>query len=266
MPELSVNGASLYYEVAGPGDGEPVLFSNSLASNLSMWDLQVEPLEMEGFKVVRYDSRGHGRSDAPEGPYTIELLADDAAALIGHLGLGPVHLCGLSKGGMVAQCMGVRHPDLVRSLAIADSAAFMPAKDMWAQRIAAVTEGGMAAVVDSTIDRWFTKPGQARIPDEVEKVRQAILSTPVAGFVACGRAIAAMDMRPTNPSIDKPSLVVCGEEDTGTTPEQAREIADAIPGAVLEIIPRAAHLSNIEQPVAFTDALLKHLLAHRGSR
>jgi 3-oxoadipate enol-lactonase len=263
MAHVSVNGVDLYYEVDGPSDGTPIVLSNSLASNLAMWDPQVEPLEMEGFRVVRYDSRGHGQSGAPEGPYSVEMLADDVAALIDHLELGTVHFCGLSKGGMVGQMVGVRHADKLRTLTIADSAAFMPAKDTWEQRIATVQAGGMEAIVDGTIERWFTPPGRQRIHDEVEKVREMILSTPVAGFVGCGRAIMAMDMRPTNPSIAAPTLVICGEQDSGTTPEQAREIADAIAGAVLEIIPDAAHLSNIEQPVALTDALLKHVMAHR---
>ena len=263
MPEAIVNGVTLHYQVDGPAAGTPILLSNSLASNLTMWDLQVEPLEMENFRVIRYDSRGHGQSDAPEGPYSIEILADDVAALIDHLDLGAVHFCGLSKGGMIGQMMGVRHPGKIKSLTIADSAAFMPAKDVWEQRIATVTAGGMAAVVDGTVERWFTHPGQQRIPDEVEKVREMILATPVVGFVACGQAIMAMDLRPTNPSITAPTLVICGEQDTGTTPAQAREIADAVPGAVLELIPHAAHLANIEQPVAFTNALLKHVIAHR---
>ena len=263
MSHANVNGVNLNYEVAGPEDGTPILLSNSLASNLTMWDLQVEPLEMEGFKVIRYDSRGHGKSDAPEGPYSIEMLADDAAGLLDHLGIGQAHFCGLSKGGMVGQMMGVRHADRVKSLTIADSAAHMPAKDMWEQRIATVRDGGMEAVVDGTVDRWFTHAGQQRIPDEVEKVREMILTTPPTGFIACGQAIMAMDMRPTNPNIAKPTLVLCGEQDQGTTPAQAKEIADAIPGAVLELIPHAAHLANIEQPVSFTNELLKHLIAHR---
>ena len=263
MPHASVNGIQLYYEVAGPGDGTPILMSNSLASNLTMWDLQVEPLEMEGFKVIRYDSRGHGQSDAPEGAYGIEMLADDAAGLLDHLDIASAHYCGLSKGGMVGQMMGIRHADRVKTLTLADTAAHMPATDTWEQRIATVTDGGMDAVVDGTVERWFTAPGRQRIPDEVEKVRSMILSTPVAGFIGCCRAIMAMDMRPTNVSIKKPTLVICGEQDTGTTPAQAKEIADAIPGATLELIPSAAHLANIEQPVAFTNALLKLVMANR---
>ncbi|WP_293620527.1 alpha/beta fold hydrolase, partial [Ponticaulis sp.] len=194
---------------------------------------------------------------------SIEMLADDAASLIDYLKIGSVHFCGLSKGGMVGQMMGMRHADKVKSLTIADSAAHMPAKDVWEQRIATVREDGMEAVVDGTIDRWFTHLGQQRIPDEVEKVREMILSTPASGFISCGQAIMAMDMRPTNPKISKPTLVLCGEEDKGTTPEQAKEIADGISGAVLELIPNAAHLANIEQPEAFTSSLLKHVTEHR---
>jgi 3-oxoadipate enol-lactonase len=264
MPHATINGIDINYRLDGHSTSGPVvMFSNSLASNLTMWDLQVEPLEMEGFRVLRYDSRGHGQSSAPEGPYTIDLLADDAAALIDHLGVGPVHFCGLSKGGMVAMNMGVRHPEKVRTLTIADSAAHMAPKDTWDDRVRMVTAGGMASVVDGTIDRWITTHGQQRMEDQVEKVRNMILNTPVTGFVACCRAIQAMDQRETIKAIDKPTLVVVGDKDPSTTPAHAKEIADAVPGAELEIIADAAHLANIEQPVAFTDALLKFLLANK---
>jgi 3-oxoadipate enol-lactonase len=263
MAHETINGITLHFHVEGPEDGTPILFSNSLASNLGMWDPQVEPLCREGFKVIRYDSRGHGKSDAPEGAYSIEMLADDAAGLLDHLNIAAAHYCGLSKGGMVGQMLGIRHPDRMKTLTLADTAAFMPAKDTWEQRIATVRDGGMESVVDGTLDRWFTAPGQKRIPGEIAKVREMILSTPPTGFIGCCKAIMAMDMRPTNPSINKPTLVICGEEDSGTTPAQAKEIADAIPGASLELIPSAAHLANIEQPAAFTKALLKLVMENR---
>ena len=263
MHHATIGDVELYYQVDGRSDGTPILLSNSLATNFKMWDLQVEPLEMEGFKVIRYDSRGHGKSGVPAGPYSIEMLADDAAGLLDHLGIAKAHFCGLSKGGMVGQMMGVRHAERVLTLTLADTAAFMPAPEVWEQRIAAVRKGGMEAVVDTTVERWITRAGQERSPDEAEQVREMILATPVDGYIACSQAIMAMDMRPTNPKIAVPTLVICGEQDTGTTPEQAREIANAIPGATLELIPRAAHLSNIEQPVAFTSALLNHIMAKR---
>lgn len=263
MSFISVNGTNLFYQIDGPDGGTPILLSNSLASNLSMWDLQIESLTTNGFKVIRYDSRGHGRSDAPVGPYSIELLADDAAALIEAAALGPAHFCGLSKGGMVGQMMGIRHSEKVKTLTIADSAAFMPGKEMWEQRISTVEKGGMVAVVQGTIERWITLDGRTRLPDEVERIRAMILDTPVNGFIGCCQAIMAMDMRPTNGSIAQPTLVICGEQDTGTTPAQAKEIADAIPNSVLELIPNAAHLANIEQSELFNAALMHHLLSHR---
>jgi len=259
MAKQKVNGIDIYYQIDGDISGKRIMFSNSLASNLNMWDLQIEHLLAQGFGIIRYDSRGHGQTEAPKGPYSIEMLADDAAELLTSLGIDSVHFCGLSKGGMVAQMMGVRHPDKVKSLTIADSAAFMPAKDTWEHRIAAVTVGGMEAVVDATIERWITSEGRDRLPEQVELIRQMILNTPVQGFVACSEAIKSMDMRTTNPKITAPTLVICGKQDTGTTPQQAAEIADAVPNAKLELISSAAHLANIEQHEIFNNLLSNFL-------
>ncbi|MBF97282.1 MAG: 3-oxoadipate enol-lactonase [Pelagibacterales bacterium] len=259
MAKHSVNGIDIHYQIDGDVSDRPIMCSNSLASNLNMWDLQIEHLLAQGFGIIRYDSRGHGQSEAPKGPYSIEMLADDAAGLLTTLGIQHVHFCGLSKGGMVAQMMGVRHPDRVKSLIIADSAAFMPAKDTWEQRIQAVTAGGMEAVVDATLERWITSEGRDRLPDQVELIRRMILNTPVQGFVACSEAIKSMDMRPGNPKITAPTLVICGKQDTGTTPQQAEEIAEAVPNAELELIDNAAHLANIEQHEVFNSLLSKFL-------
>ena len=261
MAKHTVNGIDIHYQIDGDISDKTIMFSNSLASTLNMWDLQIEHLLAQGFGIIRYDSRGHGQSEAPKGPYSIEMLADDAAALLDFLDIKSVHFCGLSKGGMVAQMMGVRHADKVKSLTIADSAAFMPAKDTWEQRIQAVTNGGMEAVVDATTERWITSEGRDRLPGQVELIRQMILKTPVQGFVACSEAIKSMDMRTTNPKISAPTLVICGEQDTGTTPQQAKEIADAIPNSKLELISDAAHLANIEQHEVF-NRLLSHFLAN----
>jgi 3-oxoadipate enol-lactonase len=262
--ECSVNGTTIHYRIDGTGDGPVLMLSNSLASNLHMWNMQVEPLEMEGFRVLRYDSRGHGRSGVPAGPYTIETLADDAVGLLDHLGIEKVHFCGLSKGGMVGQMLGARHADRLITLTIADSAAQLGTADTWNDRITLAREGGMESVVDSTIERWFTPHGQERIPAEVEEVRGMILSTPVEGFAACCGAIRDMDLRESNKQIRTPTLVIVGDKDPSTTPTHAREIADAVRGAKVEIIPDAMHLSNIEQPVAFTNALLDHVMPHSG--
>lgn len=259
MPQISANGASLHYRFDGPEAGDVVMLSNSLASNLTMWDPQIGPLTEAGFRVLRYDSRGHSQSDAPTGPYSIEQLAEDAVALMDALGLGAVHFCGLSKGGMVAQMLGTRHGGRVRTLAICDSAAYAGPKDTWQGRIDTAEKDGMDAIVDGTIERWFTPAGHARLPKEIAKVRQMILSTPVAGFVACCQAIRDMDQRETIPAVATPTLVIVGAEDPGTPPAKAKEIQSLIPGAEYVELPEAAHLSNIEAADGFNRAVLDFL-------
>ena len=263
MAHAKVNGISIHYRFDGPDSGPLVMLSNSLASNLAMWDSQVPALTAAGYRVLRYDSRGHGHSDAPEGPYTIEMLADDAAGLMDAVGIkGPVHFGGLSKGGMVSMMLGTRHANRVRSLFIADSACYVAAKDTWDQRIQTVTANGMAAVVDATVDRWFIKPNQARLPNEVKAVRGMILSTPVAGFVGCCRAIQAMDQRESIKAITVPAHVAVGRDDQGTPVEASLAIYNAMPTAGLTVIPAAAHFANVEQPEIFNGVLLGFLAKH----
>ena len=262
MPSIDVNGTSLHYRFDGPEDGTVVLLSNSLASNHTMWDLQVPALTGAGYRVLRYDSRGHGQSAAPQGAYTMETLCEDARALLDALGLDQVHFCGLSKGGMVGQMLATKHGDRLRTVTLCDTSSYMGPADTWQGRIDATSAGGMEAVVDATIDRWFTKPGQARIPEEVEKVRGMILGTPVQGFQGCCMAIRDMDQRESIKSISTPTLVIVGEDDPGTTVEMAQQIQASIAGARLVVLPEAAHLSNIEQPVGFNGALLGFLAQH----
>ncbi len=258
MPYAEINGIQLYYEVSGQPDGPPILFSNSLASNLHMWDPQMPAFEKH-FRVIRYDSRGHGRSDAPERPYTIEMLVDDAVGLLDHLGIDKADFCGLSKGGMVGQRLATLHPERVDRLVACDTACYMGPADLWEGRIDTATEKGMAGVVDGTIDRWFTRAFQDSDPGAVSKVRNMILNTPVTGFVGCCRAIQAMDQRETIQAITAPTLVVVGADDPGTTPDAARDIQARIAGAHLTILPDAAHLSNIEQEALFDNAVLSFL-------
>ena len=170
MPHIKANGITLHYRIDGPEDGQPLLLSNSLASNLHMWDPQIADLTSAGFRVIRYDSRGHGQSDAPEGAYSIEMLAEDAVALLDGLGIEKADYCGLSKGGMVGQMLGVRHRDRVSKLILADTSAHMPTQEMWDGRVRTVEKGGMAAVADATIERWFTPASQQRLKDDIGKV------------------------------------------------------------------------------------------------
>jgi len=258
MPHAAINGIDLYYEISGQQDGPPILLSNSLASTLHMWDPQMPAFEAH-YKVIRYDSRGHGKSAAPEGPYSIEMLVDDALGLLDHLGIDKTDFCGLSKGGMVGQMLATRHPNRVAKVVLCDTGCYMGPPEMWEGRIEAASTNGMAGVVDATIQRWLTEPFQKRDPATVEKIRDMILNTPVPGFVGCSRAIQAMDQRETIRAITAPTLVLVGADDPATTPEKAREIHERIAGSTLVILEDAAHLANMEQPEAFDDAVLGFL-------
>jgi 3-oxoadipate enol-lactonase len=260
MPKIQANGIQLYYTLAGPADAPVVMLSNSLGTRLEMWDPQM-PALAERYRVLRYDSRGHGRSEAPPGPYTIDMLADDALGLLDALGIERAHFCGLSKGGMVGQVLGARHGERLISLALCSTACHMPARDVWDERVRVATEQGMAALADGVVERWFTDAFRREPSITVDRVRQMIIDTPPHGYAACCAAIRDMDLRELITGIRVPTLVIVGEDDPATPPERAREIQSRIPGAQLEVIPDAAHLVNIEQDVAF-DAALASLLDH----
>lgn len=259
MKLADINGTTLHYRLDGPEDAPVVMLANSLASGLSMWDLQVQPLVKAGYRALRYDSRGHGRSAVPPGPYTMELLASDAVGLMDALGLEKVNFCGLSMGGMVGQMLGVQHGDRLISLMLCDTSAYIGPREIWDERIAAVEKNGMKSVADATIDRWFTKAGQKRLHAEVQKVRQAILDTRTDGFCACCAAIRDMDQRESIRAISTRTLVLVGEEDTGTPVSAAELIHDRIADSELQIIPDAAHFVNVEQAPAFNRTLLAFL-------
>ena len=262
MPLADVNGTKLNYRLDGPEQGTVVMFSNSLASALSMWDLQVPPLVEAGYRVLRYDSRGHGQSEVPEGPYSIEMLAADAVGLMDALGLEKVHFCGLSMGGMVGQMLGARHGDRLISLTLSSTSAHMPPREIWDERIKTVRENGMDAVVDATIDRWFTKAGQERRVAEVEKIRHLILQTRTDGFCAACAAIQNMDQRDSIRSISTVTLVLVGEHDPGTPVSAAEFIHQQTSSSELKVFSDAAHFVNVEQSRVFNEALLKFIEKH----
>ncbi len=259
MPLAEVNRTTINYRLDGPENGPVVILSNSLASNLTMWDYQIPALVDEGYRVLRYDSRGHGQSAVPEGPYSIELLVSDAVALMDALGLEKVHFCGLSKGGMVGQMLGAKYSDRLISLVLSSTSAHMPPREIWNERIETVQKSGMEAVVDGTIDRWFTKPGQDRLPTDIQKIRQMILNTSVNGFCACCAAIRDMDQRDSIRSISTKTLVVVGEHDPGTPVSAAEVIHVSIASSKLKIIPDAAHFVNVEKAGVFNGVLLEFL-------
>ena len=259
MPFVEVNGTTLHYRFDGPEKGSVVMLSNALASDLTMWEFQIPVLVESGYRVLRYDSRGHGHSAVPDGPYSIELLAADAVGLMDAFDLKKVHFCGLSKGGMVGQMLGTQYGDRLISLTLSSTAAYTAPKKIWDERIETVRKGGMAGVVDATIDRWFTKTGQRHLAPSVEKVRRVILNTPVKGFCACCAAIRDMDQRETIRAVFTPTLVIVGEHDSGTPVSAAEYIHQGITSSVLTIIPNAAHFVHIEQSSIFNHALLEFI-------
>ena len=255
MAQANVNHTTLEYRLDGP-DGAPVIvLSNSLASNLTMWNPQLPALLNAGFRVLRYDSRGHGGSSVQTGPYTMEMLTGDLAALLDHLRFDQVCVMGCSMGGMVAQMFASTQPERVRALLLTATACHMPPPDLWDQRIAAVRAGGMPAVAEGTIERWFTGPGRARMPAEVKRVREMVAATPAEGFCACCEAIRDMDQRESIKSIRAPTLVIVGEQDPGTPVAAAQAIHERIAGSRLTIIPEAAHFVHMEQEAAFNAAM-----------
>lgn len=257
MPLIDADGARLFYRVDGPEDAPVLLLSHSLGTDLAMWDPQAPAFEQR-FRLVRYDSRGHGRSDAPPGPYTIERLGRDALTLLDALGVAKAHFCGLSKGGMVGQWLGANAGGRIERLVLSNTSAWIGAPEVWDQRIETVRAQGMAAIVPGVIDRWFTRAFQERAPDAVARIRDMLLATDPEGYVACCAAVRDMDQRASLGRIRAPTLVVAGLHDQATPPDHGRLIAQGIEGArVVEL--DAAHLSNIEAEVAFTAAVLDFL-------
>jgi len=256
--KIDANGISINYTIEG--EGPWIALSHSLACNLHMWDEEAKRLSKR-YKVLRYDTRGHGESSAPAGAYTLELLADDLHALLQALGVQSAHFVGLSMGGMIGQTYALKYPGMFKSLALCDTTSRYPdaAASLWAERIKTVEAQGMEPLVASTLERWFTAPFRQARPEVVAKVAAMIRSTPVPGYVGCSHAIPKINVTARLKEIRCPSVVIVGKDDPGTPVAMAEEIHQALPGSELVIIPSAAHLSNLEQPDAFNQALAKFL-------
>jgi 3-oxoadipate enol-lactonase len=258
--KIHANRIDINYELSGREGAPVVMLSHSLASSMLMWNPQLEALE-PNFRVLRYDMRGHGRSEAPQGAYTLEMLAEDAVALLEALGIDSVHFVGLSIGGMIGQGLALNHADRIKSLVLCDTSAIMPkeAQPILQQRIAAARQDGMAGQVDGTLERWFTPEYLKANPPEVEMIRQQIRSTPLAGYIGCSEALRGLNYLERLSEIMLATLVIVGEEDPGTPVAAAQAIHERIAGSQLVILPSARHLSNIEQAEAFNRALLDFL-------
>jgi 3-oxoadipate enol-lactonase len=264
VPIAQLSSARINYRLDGPQDAPVVMLSNSLMSNYTMWDAQLAALCAQ-FRVLRYDTRGHGGSEATPAPYTIEQLADDASELIDTTGVGAVNFVGLSMGGMIGQQLAVRHPQKVLSLSLCDTASEMPTPAMWNERIANAREHGMAGMVDGTIKRWFVADFVVRAADEIATVRQMILTTPVEGYVGCASAVRDMSQTHLLKQIKAPTQVIVGRDDPACTLAQAEVLKREIAGASLHVIDDAAHLSNIEKPEQFTGLLMDFISARAGA-
>lgn len=259
MPAPSVVSFPTHYVLTGPTGAPVLVFSNSLGTNLGMWYPQLPALE-KSFRILRYDTRGHGRSLDTPGPYTIEQLARDVLGLLDHLHLDRVSFCGLSMGGMIGMWLGVHAPQRLRKLVLSNTGARIGAAELWNARIDAVRQGGMSSLVSATLERWFSPQFRARSPHDVARVREMLETTSANGYAACCAAIRDADLRDAIAAIRLPTLIVAGAHDPATPAADGKFLAARIPGAhYVEL--DAAHLSNIEQPDRYTSELTRFLSA-----
>ena len=250
------NGIEVNYELHGREGAPWLVLSHSLACSARMWDPQIAALKGE-YRILAYDTRGHGASEATKGAYTLELLADDLFFLLQELKIEKTHYCGLSMGGMIGQTFALKYPGVFQTLALADTTSRYPAEagPLWTERIRTVEEKGMQPLAQPTLERWFTGPFRNKNPAAVEAIRKLILATPVAGYVGCSHAIPKINLSARLKEIKCPILVIVGADDPGTPVSMAKEIHDNAPGSKLVVLPQAAHLANLEQPEGFTHAL-----------
>ena len=256
MPHIRANGVELYYELAGPEDAPAVAFSNSLGTTAAMWDPQWAALTSR-FRCLRYDTRGHGRSEVVDRPFSVDDLAADLAALMEAVGVRRAHVVGLSLGGMTGQALAVTRPERLDRLVLCATSAYMPPASTWQERADTVRARGMAALSDAVMTRWFTPAG--RVAPGAAATRATFETIDPVGYARCCEAIGAMDLRGRIGAIRAPTRVVAGAEDPSTPVAMAKEIVGLVPGAELVVVPDAAHLISIEQPAALTDAILAFL-------
>ena len=259
--KIKTNGLELNYVVEG--EGPWLVMSHSLACNISMWDGQVRLLKTK-YRVLRFDTRGHGGSDAPDDAYTLDMLSGDLLGLMDGLGVAKAHYVGLSMGGMIGMTFALRHPGRFSSLVLCDTSSRVPpeAGPVWEGRIKIAMEQGMEPLVEPTLQRWFTEPFYKSSKPMMARVGQMIRDTPVPGYIGCCHAIPKINLTDKLGGIKCPVQVIVGDQDVGTPVVMSRAIQNAIPGSELVIIPSASHLSNLEQPQAFNNALADFLGRH----
>jgi 3-oxoadipate enol-lactonase len=262
MTRVPVRGGSLYTSVEASERSDPSWFilSNSLAADHTMWDPQIPALTSR-YRVLRYDTRGHGLSDAPDGPYSFDMLVDDVVALMDHYGIDKAVYMGLSLGGMTGLGLALKHPQRVEKLVCCDARADAPEPFIkgWDERVAVVERQGMRGILQGTMERWLVPSFRKENPEVVARIEQMILSTPVAGYKGCAEALKGLNYLKDLPRLTVPTLFVVGAEDMGAPPDAMRVMADATPGSRLAVVPNAAHVANIDNAAGFHDAIADFL-------
>jgi 3-oxoadipate enol-lactonase len=258
MPRHTTDdGCRLSFSLAGSETAPALVLAGSLGTDRSLWDAQIDAFA-ERYRVITYDTRGHGESDAPEGDYTIDRLGRDVLSLMDHVGVRRAHLGGVSIGGLTALWLGVHAPDRVARLVLANTAARVGSLEFWNERMRVVRDQGLGALADSTMERWFTEPFRRADAGVVAQMRATLLRVPPAGYLGCCAALRDEDLRDLAPRVQAPSLVVTGAHDVATPPSAGEWLAAAIPGA-RRLDLDAAHLSNVERAPEFNGAVLEFL-------
>ncbi len=260
MHTFRLNNLSLHWQEDGDPTGHPVVLANSLGTDLRLWD-KVLPLLPKGLRVIRFDKRGHGLSDCPDAPYTMDDLADDAEALLDHFGVSDCTFVGLSIGGMIGQTLAARRPDIVSSLVLSNTAAKMGDKAMWTDRISAIKASGIEALADPILERWFS--GAFRSTDELAVWRHMLTRTPREGYIGCCHAIANADLSETTSQLKLPTFGIAGSEDGASPPALVEGTIALIEGATCQTIAGAGHLPCVENPTEYA-ALLTAFLKELG--
>ena len=259
LPIVEVHGERFHCRVDGPADAPVVVLSNSLGTTFAMWDAQMSALTAR-FRVMRYDTRGHGASVISPGGYALDTLGRDVLGLLDALKIPRAHFCGLSMGGAVGMWLALNAPERIDRLVLADTAAKFGTAERWNARIEAVRQGGVGAIADGVLEGWFTARFRERAPEAVARLRQMLLAAPTEGYLASCAAVRDVDLRNLIDRIASPTLVMVGTHDVPTPPAQARALAESIPGArYIEL--DAAHISNIEAAERFTAEVVGFLTA-----
>ena len=256
MIRRAVGGTGIAYRVDGPGDGPAMVFSNSLGTDHRLWDRRM-PAVQDRFRVVRYEACGHGVSDLPIGRVTIDRLAQDLLALLDHLAIDRAVVCGCSLGGVIALWLAVNRPERLTGAVLANTGAKVGTDESWNARIAAVRAGGTVAVRDQVVGRFLTPEFRARDPETTSLIGGMLEATNPDGYIAACEALRESDLRAAAARVRVPVLIIGSERDQSTPPALSRELHASIVGSELVMIPNAAHLSNVEQPAVFNEALTR---------